>query len=233
MTIFGRRVSLNMLVLLLLVVIAFISSVGSLIVDSTDRSAEWWSGWLQNFSTEVFGAIMTFALFELLVGGRKETADIKARLIREAGSKDNATALKALREIRDRGWIEGNASIFLGMDLRNANLEGVNLIEANLGGSSLGRVNLKGAKLHNTDLGSANLRNANLEGADLFQSNLEGASLRGVKLKNACVYETFFNRETTLPNGEKWTPETDMTQFGCFVDRDKWLEWRKSQGFDI
>lgn len=190
-----RNLPLNWVVLIVLVVVAVGSSAGSLINEG-EYTAEWRSGWLQNFSTEVFGAIITFAFFELVVGGRKERQkeeqeieDLKARLIREMGSQDNATALNALREIRERGWLRGDMGILQGGYLSLANLKG------------------------------ANLGRANLEGVDLGEA----------KLDNVCIANAKFDEKTTLPNGEKWTEETDMTQFGCFVDRDKYWEWRRSQ----
>lgn len=66
-----EKLSINQIVLLVLILVAVGSSGASLINNTEGYTAEWRSGWFQNFSTEVFGAIMTFALFELLVGGRK------------------------------------------------------------------------------------------------------------------------------------------------------------------
>ena len=82
--------------------------------------------------------------------------------------------------------------------LDRANLEGANLGFANLQGANLGFANLQGANLELADLKGANLRQANLEGA-----SLESAKLKGIEL----------SRYTTLPDGTKWTPDTNMARF--------------------
>ena len=60
------------------------------------------------------------------------------------------------------------------------------------------KCDLSGAKLNDLDLSYADLRRANLLGADLRGSTLESA---------------FFNTETRLPDGNFWTPTTDLEQF--------------------
>ncbi len=70
-------------------------------------------------------------------------------------------------------WREENPSI--GVDLREANLTGVNLTEADL----------KWVKLQGSDLCKANLHDANLTGARLTSANLAGVSLTGAILHMA------------------------------------------------
>ncbi|HLA44991.1 MAG TPA: pentapeptide repeat-containing protein [Aggregatilineales bacterium] len=127
--------------------------------------------------------------------------------------------------------------------LDRANLVGIDLVGVNLSGSSLRSSNLHRARMKSTNLRSANLWGANLEyailfesiledarlwdaslahcdltqanlkGADLWDANLEGAFMQGADLSNARLQGTRFDRNTTLPDGSKWTPSTDMGRF--------------------
>ena len=185
MTYLRQRLSLNMIVLLFLIAVGIGTSGASLINNASGYDADWRSGWFQNFSTEVFGAIMTFGVFELLVGSRKEQKELKARLIREAGSKDNAIAVKAIREITERGWLKGDTGILTGVTLEGVNLEGADLGGVNLAGADLGGANLTGAKLGGAKLTGAKLWDANLAGASLVGANLDGVNLWGANLSGA------------------------------------------------
>lgn len=79
-----------------------------------------------------------------------------------------------------------------GVDLRDADLNGVNLCRANLRGADLRGVdfldtNLRFADLSGADLSGANLRSADLEGASLRSASLKGADLSGVDLSNVVL----------------------------------------------
>jgi uncharacterized protein YjbI with pentapeptide repeats len=78
-------------------------------------------------------------------------------------------------------------------DLRDANLVRTTLDDANLTGANLGRANLAGASLRGAKLTAANLRSAqfirsDLRRADLTGTQLVNASLVGADLTNARVH---------------------------------------------
>ena len=210
-TSYFKQLSLNQIIFLLLVFFAFGSSIFSALVDTQDRTTEWWSGWSQNFSTEMFGAIMTFVLFELLVGSRKEreaeqrrqarkARELQARLRREAKSDINIVAVQAVNDIREHDWLWDGNGILKDANLYNANLQGVNLRVANLESAGLYQANLinadlSWANLTDAELNSANLKNANLQeailkGADLGSANLQNANLTETDLSSADLYNT-------------------------------------------
>jgi uncharacterized protein YjbI with pentapeptide repeats len=70
------------------------------------------------------------------------------------------------------------------VDLRGADLRGVNLMGADLRGADLSQANLTEATLREVDLKKATLR-----GADLSQANLNGATLRWADLREANLTE--------------------------------------------
>jgi hypothetical protein len=74
-----------------------------------------------------------------------EERKLQADLVLRMGSTDNATALNAVRELRNRGWLE-NGSL-RGKVFTKANLQGVDLTRADLQGSKLNWANLKEADL--------------------------------------------------------------------------------------
>jgi|GEM_PF-2361156 len=183
---FARRNVWNFLVIFVLVAITGLALYQSAL-DASTVDGNWWSGMWQNFATEMIGAILTFALFEMLINAnnRQET------LIRQMGSGDNATALNAVNELRADGYLfDGTLQ---GKTLENASLTGANLVDANLSGT----------RLRNTDLSDAKLMNANLEGADLRYANLE----------NATLLNAHFDSKTILPDEQHWHPAIDMTVY--------------------
>jgi len=179
-------------VLLILGFVALFTSISSSLVGSI-ASSDWWEGWLQNFSTEVMGAIMTFILFEQIVGKGQEEKSEKGRLMRQMRSQVNVEVIRAVEELRANGWLQNKELSHI--DLNKANLEGVNFSSVNLEGANLRGANLKNANLQNAYLGAADLQNANLEaanlqGADLYNANLRGARFKNAKLAGVYLWDT-------------------------------------------
>lgn len=224
----------NRAVLLILLAVGLSSSVASFVVNlvnNVDTSPGWWTSWLQNFSTEMFGAFLTFILFELIVGNREKQRDEertlkrerenfekmieqdkalkaqmieietarrseileqeKEQLIRRMRSSINGETIRAIEELRAHGW------------LTDGSLQGSNFAWANLRGGKLGWANLQGVNLHFVDLQDAQLAWVKLQGATLNNANLQAAAL------SLAVFDT----NTILPDGNNWTPETDMSRY--------------------
>lgn len=212
--------STNFIVLMILVLITVLSLALSAVSRINAGTNDWWSwadGAFQNFSTEMMGAIATFALFELVVGSRNE----KRKLIIQMRSSDNITALNAVAQITANGWLRDGSlqNLALGAaNLQGANLNGVNLqggglIGANVQGAALHEANLQGMLLWKANLQGADLRRANLQGADLAGANLQGAYLANAHLDNVKWALNDGTNRATLPDGTIWTAETDMKRF--------------------
>lgn len=82
---------------------------------------------------------------------------------------------------------------------------------------------LHGAYLRNTSLQNGDLWGADLIGARLHHSNLQGTFFMEANLTNVDFQFSVFDEHTTLPDGSKWTPGTDM---GRFTDPTHQQFWR-------
>jgi uncharacterized protein YjbI with pentapeptide repeats len=149
---------------------------------------------------------------------RRADQELKAQFIREMGSTDNGIALRAVKELRVRGWLKdgslrgGNLSDanLQGADLSESDLQGADLSDANLQNALVNNANLKGAKLLCANLEHAQLRNTDLQETDLVGANLREADLAGADLREAevgdandrvfklSVYPYIFSGQTTL-----------------------------------
>jgi len=190
---------LRVVVLLILIVVALVSSLGALLWGNQE-----WDGLALNLGSEMAGAVVTYALLELFIGRRerreaegKELAAKKADLIAQMGSQVQDVAIAAAEELQRHGWLTdgslrgailGGANLE-GAILGGANLEGINLGRANLEGANLGGANLQGAILILANLQGANLSQANLQGANLLAANLQGAFLIWANLQGANLLE--------------------------------------------
>jgi len=109
-------------------------------------------------------------------------------------------------------------SILIEADLSDAQmitgqLHGATLNDSNLSETILTASKFQSARLVRADFSDAvliycNLSEAILDGAILYGSNLQQAQLQGVSMVG-----TRFDKNTILPDGTFWTPETDMQRF--------------------
>ena len=161
-----------------------------------------WDGLLLNFGTEMAGAVVTYALLELVIGRRErlrqrldeEAAGIRTRkteLIALLGSAVHDVALPAAEELSRRGWLSDGS--VRGANLFGADLTGADLVLARLDHVDLSRANLSGADLCHADLSGANLTSADLSGAFLEETMLQGATLTGVNLSGANLSGAFLS----------------------------------------
>lgn len=109
-----------------------------------------------------------------------------------------------------------NLSIFDKADLTDANLEDANFGYAKLKGANLEGANLSNANLRGTDLTGAYLINAKLPDTSVANPNLDILNLMSEFNSNSPIQIYFtggMDADTILPDGSRWTPETDMTRF--------------------
>jgi hypothetical protein len=72
---------------------------------------------------------------------------------------------------------------------------------------------LRGAYLRNTSLQNADLWGTDLVGARLHHSKLQGTFFMNADLTDVDFQFSEFDGTTTLPDGSKWTPDTEMRRF--------------------
>jgi uncharacterized protein YjbI with pentapeptide repeats len=168
------------------------TGVLSEILSKRPDIADWARGFLQNFSTEMLGAFVTFLLLQLIVASRQE---------REQLSHDMASAIEpiskhAIEVARRNNWLYDGSlrgGKLIGANWPEINLETVDLqdailIKANLQKAHLYRTNLKQANLMFVNLEEGILHVVNLDGAKLHQANLQKARLETSSLKGAILY---------------------------------------------
>ncbi|MDY0125927.1 MAG: pentapeptide repeat-containing protein [Anaerolineaceae bacterium] len=150
------------------------------------------SQFLYDFHAE----LISIGITVLILGNANQYMEIqteKRQLILQMGSPANNIAIEAVRQLRQRGWLNDGTlkgviiwkSNLENGDLQQAILKGANLTETNLNGADLFQANLDGAILEETQLKGALLQEASLMKADLIEANLEGASLIGAWLMMA------------------------------------------------
>ena len=169
-------------VLAVLLIVALASALVATLVGS-----QTWDGALLNLGTEMAGAVVTYVLLQLVIGGRARKED----LIADMGSNVNDVAVHAANELRRHGW------------LTDGSLSGANLIGANLRGAKLWEANLSGATLVGADLSGAKLWEANLIGANLIAANLSDADLSGAKISPGLLEQGVSLKGAIMPNGTK------------------------------
>lgn len=168
---------------------------------------------LENLGPELVGIGITVLVIDTANQRRDKQAEIrldKKRLVREMSSPDNATALRAVQELKDNGWLyDGSLARKRfhymraivpedinkpsGANLRRANLSSADLrsvefFDANLQGADLSRAILQGANLEGAYLEEATLVEANLENANLNSANMENAGLIHANLRGANLW---------------------------------------------
>jgi hypothetical protein len=207
------------------------------------------TGFLQELVPELVGIGLTVFLIDRIIQRRDERnaeAALKRQLVIDVGSRSNEKAKDAVHQLWRKEWLHGEDGLLKDADLGEANLEeaflpGVNLQQAYLAFANLQRAalwgaNLQDARLGNAKLQRADLQKANLQGADFWNAyfanadlrgaKLEGANLRWADLQGAQLTAATFDQSTILPNGEFWTPETDMQRFTDPTSSDFFLpDW--------
>ena len=217
----SRATWVRFCVLAIVILVAIGSSVWGMLLECD------WPSFLLNLGTELTGAFVTYFLIEWVLGREEELED----LIQKMGSTVRDTAVSAADELQRRGKLGDGAlsgAALEGADLSGANLDwanlkGARLFGANLSGASLWGANLVGADLAEANLHKAMLRRANLSGARLMDASLHEAHLISANLRRSHLYaadlrqailtRAEFNEHTILPDGNKWTPDTNMGRF--------------------
>lgn len=139
-----------------------------------------------NAATSLLSISVTVLLIDRLYGQR-DAERRKLGLIREMGSSDHATAVRAANEMQAEGWLTDGS--LAGVDLALANLESAVLKAAVLPAANLTSASLVSANLQQANLAGATLDDCIASGANLKASHLTSASLRSVNLVAASLDE--------------------------------------------
>lgn len=154
------------------------------------------NGYAMNLVTEGFGVAISVVITVFVIdriyerrGAMRRTEELKRRLVREAGSRVNGTAVAAIEHMRHRGWLNGNYGILKGSFLLDANLQGADLNWADLQDATWTSANLQNADMISANLQSAKLSLANLRNVRLWRGILQNADLQMTSLQGANLWE--------------------------------------------
>mgnify|MGYP000185296155 CR=1 FL=1 len=161
-----------------------------------------------NLVTEIISILFTIFILNRLQARRLKQSE-KDALVLQMGSPDNTFAIEAVRQLRNKGWLEGvtlqkanlNYTNLSNANLYGANLNNASLIKARLHSANLSNANLSNASLHEAKLGRAYLIKADLSNADLRDADLRGAYLTGADLTGAKLSNTKYDHQTVWPHG--------------------------------
>jgi hypothetical protein len=155
-------------------------------------------GLLESLVPEIFGIVVTVGVIDTIIRKRdneRELRELKIRLVWEAGSRSNDTAVRAIDELRHNRWLTGMDGLLKGARLEDANLEnalmdGANLMEthlsrANLPHAQLRKANISATQSFETNLSSAKLGGANLSNSSYIWADFSGANLVATNLSNS------------------------------------------------
>lgn len=202
---------------------------GYILLHSTFDLLTFIEDFYANISAELGSIAITVIVIDQLQRRREQRErenEEKARLVREAGSRDYSTATSAIQQLREKGWLTGDSGVLRGAKLECADLHTENLNNANLRGAVLAGANLAGAGLCgaelqmsslqfanlnlayfwkstspqlNTNLYGVDLRSATLQGTDFTSCNLEKANLTGARAQ-AAIFTHANLKDTRLRN---------------------------------
>jgi len=173
-------------------------------------------GFWVNTATEIIGIILTVAFIDYYYRQREEK-ELKVKLIREMGSRDNADALKAVSELRAKGWLQDGS--LNNLYIQYADLKNADLSLASLTNCNFDSVNFEGANLFYTNFSSSEIRNSDFKRAmiigtifretKLLHTDFTGVSYgRGNSLSEEATHSLFCNalalRRSIMPNGMKY-----------------------------
>ncbi|MEM6253640.1 MAG: pentapeptide repeat-containing protein [Cyanobacteria bacterium P01_D01_bin.156] len=121
---------------------------------------------------------------------RARTLSILRRFENDLDRKSSVIRFLAEAEIISRLRLNLKGADLQGIDLSGANLSKSNLIGVNLQGAQLYRTNFQEADLRGSNLSEANLSNANLQKAKISQANLKKVTLTQANLQEATLVQS-------------------------------------------
>lgn len=204
---------------------------------------------LLNLGTEMIGIVITVAIINRIYDqGTKEA--LKAKLIRQMGSQDNASALQAVTELDAHGWVQDGSltkqSFYKAnlseAHLNNALLEECVFTETNFQKTALFGANLRGARFQGTNLSEARLVRADLQGAYFFNSIVENTIMQRINLKETSISDeqlasVLSLMAATMPNGERYNGrfrlQADMEAFHGRYGQESDENWANFYGVSV
>lgn len=161
---------------------------------------------------------------------------------------------EAFKILKVKGWLKDgslNGKSFAWGHLENQNLFESSLVGVDFVGANLTSCNFEGSDLRNCRFGLGYTRNAGFLNCDLRGSELSGdfsgvdlrrADLTGAKISGNNLRKAYFDTETVLPDGERWSKIEDVLPFDddwnteedakYFREMEELEKWEKMKKMD-
>ena len=168
---------------------------------------------LPNIVTDLLGVAITVFIIDTMYRVRSDT-ERKKVLIAKLGSKNNAVATDALRELEAEGWLSDgslNQAFLISCNLDGNSFSGADLRRVSFSFASLRETtwfeaDLQGAFLDHADLTNATLSmhavDTHFAEADLTGATLSNANLSGAKVRHEQLRKVRSLWKAKMPNGE-------------------------------
>lgn len=171
-----------------------------------------------NFCAEFISLAITILIIDYLYD-KKEKENNKKRLIRELGCEDIGLTSRALKEIKELGYINDGSlnnadfskATLNGLDFSNCKLNNLNFSNAllissdfsnselrncdfshcNLNGINFNRAKLVNVKFHKAELYGATFHNSKMQNSDLLRANLDNCEFIDAEIEVSKFEDTF------------------------------------------
>ena len=177
---------LKWFVLIVLLLIAIGTSVFSLFMGESFYS------FLLNLSTELFGAVITYFLFELIISHNEKKSELRIQSFKDLHNQDDFIRKDALKDILSLRLIS-NSIIenlkFDGVILRSQNFSKSKFYYVSFFGVDFSLSKFKKSLFFENDIRGSNLTNTSFKFCDLTKSNLCNSFLTNSYFKKTLFIE--------------------------------------------
>lgn len=165
-----------------------------------------------NGGAELLSIAITVLIIDTLNKKRSED-ERKRELILQMGSPSNDFAIEAVRLLDHHNWVKDGS--LRKQFFTYANLENVILLAADFSHSTIIESTFKNAELEDTTFHGCRFEYCNFENIEFAHINMSDSELIGCFFRNANMSNIHpLNwKNTILPDGTIWTPDTDMEKF--------------------
>lgn len=178
----------NVQILFLLVVLALISTLISGVFNETGFGISWWSSLSQNFATELFGAITTFVLIEILLRRSQQKSEENERFVAAVNSQNSQKIVTIISDQKSSKYIA--AGLLRNVNWSDLDLSGIRLLDYDLVRADFSRAIGNGIEMRGCNMEYCIFSDALFETAALVECNLRRCQMENINMVNGKLMRT-------------------------------------------